>query len=77
MSKLYAKVRLQVALMLARDIRAYRQGDASRFDRTVNAQGKSILSLDIAKKNIIATCQEVKEQFPVTARMLLNWIEGQ
>ena len=71
-----AKIRLQTALMLARDIRAYRQGDAARFDRMVDGGNKSIITLDIARRNIAATCEEVKGQFPTTARLLLNWVEA-
>ena len=76
MSKAHAKIRLQTALMLARDLRAYRQGDAARFTRMVDGHGNGIVSLDIARRNIAATCEEVRGQFPVTARLLLGWVEA-
>ena len=71
-----AKIRLQTALMLARDIQAHRHGDAARFDRMVDGHGKGVINLATARKNITATCEEVKEEFPVTARLLLNWVEA-
>jgi len=58
MSKLHAKIKLQLAIMLARDIQAHLAGDVSRFDRMVGANGKNILSLNDARANIQVICRE-------------------
>ncbi len=63
-----ARIKLQTAFMLARDIRA------NRFHLMVDGRSGSTVTPDIARKNIQATCEEVKDQFPVTTRLLLQWL---
>jgi hypothetical protein len=74
MSKIGAKIRLQTAFMLARDIRAYRAGDVSRFDRMVDARGKGLMKLDDAIKNVVDLCGAVASCYPMTSRILQEWV---
>ena len=74
MSKLVAKIKLQTAFMLARDLQAYRAGDVSRFDRMVDGHGKGLISQSKAIENIETICQKVEADYPVTSRLLLKWV---
>lgn len=74
MTKTGAKIRLQTAFMLARDIRAYRAGDVSRFDRMVDARGKGLMKLDDAIKNVIDLCGMAAGGYPITSRVLQKWV---
>ena len=68
-SKLYAKIRLQVALGLARDLQ---RGDFSRF---VDNRGRSVYNAADCCRNIRAICadQVVANCFPAAAAMLRRW----
>lgn len=71
-----AKIKLQVAIMLARDIQALKAGDTSRFDRMVDNRGKGVINLGAAIHVIKAICIEVAAFYPVTSRALLNWLQA-
>ena len=77
MSKQSAKIRLQVAFKLARDLREYHAGDAARFDRMVSNNGKGIISRASAAKTAMWVTQhpDVTLHWPVTSRMLAAWLD--
>ncbi len=77
MSKQSTKIRLQVALKLANDLRQFHNGDVPRFDRMVNSQGKVVISRMDASKIIrsIVTRSDVVLHWPVTSRFLAAWVD--
>lgn len=73
-SKLSAKIRLQTAILLARDIQSYRNGDKARFDRMVDSHGKGIIKLEEAIEIILRLCQDTSVYFPASSGMLKSWV---
>lgn len=73
---LYARIRLQVAIDLARDIKAFRNGDEGRFNRMVNNRGKQVNTLPCHVETIqeILNDERVLLAYPVTCRMLKGWL---
>ena len=69
---LYARIRLRLAITLARDIAEYRNGDVSKLSRMVDGRGKQINTLQSHTKTIgnILEDERVKAAYPVTCRML-------
>ena len=74
MSEIGAKIRLQTAFMLARDIRAYRVGDKARFDRMVDARGKGLMRFDDAIKNVVDLCNAAAVCYPMTSKLLKMFV---
>lgn len=74
MNKLTSKIQLQTALMLARDLQALRAGDLARFDRMVDSHGKGMIKPEEAIKTVQNLCGQASEFFPVTARMLSQYV---
>jgi hypothetical protein len=69
-NRLYARIRLQVALKLARDLR---RGDFSRF---VDGRGQTIYTAKDCRRNIKVICNDeiVARCYPITAKMLAGWV---
>lgn len=75
---LLAKIRLQLAFLLARDILEFRNGDKSRFGRMVDGKGKQVgtLSSHLRAINGIVSDEQVKSNYPVTCRMIAAVVGG-
>ena len=74
-SKLTAKIKLETALTLARDLQQERDSDPYIFTRMVDGHGKQVVTPAIVIKNIRRLMSEAVEQYPVTCRYLNMWME--
>lgn len=70
-TKTYAKIRLQTALMLARDLQR-----PQRFNRMVDGRGKQIVTAKDARHVVGAVCADsaVVNWYPATCGMLAKTI---
>jgi len=68
--RLTAKIKLQTALALARDIRAERTTDPAVFTRMVNSRGKQLVNRDSAIATARRLVAEAAGEWPVTGRMM-------
>lgn len=68
--KLTAKIKLQSAIALARDLRAERTTDPAVFTRMVDHRGKQLVTRDSAESTARRLVDEAWGEWPVTGRML-------
>ena len=73
-SKLTAKIKLETALTLARDLQQERDSDPYIFTRMVDHSGKQVVTQPIVIKNIRRLMSEAIGYYPVTCRYLEKWL---
>lgn len=68
--RLTAKIKLQTAIILARDLRAEHATDPAVFTRMVDHRGKQLVTRDSAEATARRLVAEAWGEWPVTGRML-------
>lgn len=76
LDKMVAKLQLQTAILLARDLQSERNGDQARFVRMVDGHGKQVVTHNLAVKNVWELSGKTVEYYPVTCRYLNMWMEA-
>lgn len=76
-SKLGARIHLQLALQLARDLQKSRTTDPARFSRMVDGKGKSVMNENDAIITIHHVIKLACAHYPVACRWLERWMTQQ